>query len=438
MSPTLTERLETPIAGEYDVIVAGAGPAGVPAAVAAARTGARTLLIESASCLGGTWTAGILTWVFDIEKNGIGQEIIQRLTDRQAYVESDRRRMVCFTYDVETMKLTLEEMCEDNGVDVLLHTRVVAANVDHNRRIRAVVTESKSGRQAWRAKTFVDATGDGDLGAQAGCSFDFGSEAGEIQPMTYMAAIVVPDHRPLERFISFYAGSGEHRARTNAFKAYLADIDIDASYGVPTLFQIRGNLLALMVNHEYGVVSHDALQVTEATIRARAEVNRIVDALTTSPGPFNGCLLASTAEYIGVRDGRRLRGRYHVTVDDLQRGARFEDAVARVRFGVDVHAIHPEDKHKGNIRRGIQIQPYDIPMRALIAQEVDGLLMAGRCISGDWLAHASYRVTGEAVSMGEAAGTLAGVSAQTGRAPHEVPWAEVAPLIPECPDFWRQ
>jgi len=439
MPPTLTERIETPVVGEYDVIVAGAGPAGVPAAVAAARTGARALLIESASCLGGTWTAGILTWVFDIEKNGIGKEIIQRLTDRHGYVESDIRGMVCFTYDVEAMKLILEEMCQDNGVDILLHTRVVAADVDDVRRVRAVVSESKSGRQAWLAKSFVDATGDGDLSAQAGCSFDLGSEqTGEIQPMTYMAAIVVRDHSQLGRFISFYGGDDQHRVRSNAFKAYLADLGIDPSYGVPTLFQIRGNLLALMINHEYGVVSHDARQVTDATVRARAEVNRVVGALAASDGPFGGCLLASTAEYIGVRDGRRIHGRYRVSVDDIMNGARFEDAVARVRFGVDVHALTPEDKHKGNLNKGIQIQPYDIPMRALIAKDVDGLLMAGRCISGDWLAHASYRVTGEAVSMGEAAGALAGVSAESGRAPHEVPWAEVQPLIPANPESWKQ
>lgn len=435
----LSETLSTPYAGEYDVIVAGGGPAGVPAALAAARSGARTLLIEVNSCLGGVWTAGILTWVFDIEKTGIGNEIIERLRQRTGYVEASSRGMVNFTYDVESMKLILEQLCLENGIDIYLHTRVVGADVDpESKRLRAIITESKSGRQAWKAHTFVDCTGDGDLGARAGCGFDFGSDdSDEIQPLTFMSTIVVNNHRELEPYISFYGGVPEHRERTNAFKEYLADIGIDPSYAVPTLFQVRENLLAIMVNHQYDVVSHDAKQMTDATVSARAEVNQIVDALAESDGPFNGCYLASTAEHIGIRDGRRIHGRYRLTVDDLKRGARFEDAVCRVRFNVDIHATRRDvrDRKSQNARRGVDAQPYDIPMRAMIAKDVDGLLMAGRCISGDWFAHASYRVTGEAVSMGEAAGTLAGISAEQGRLPHDVPWADVRPRIPEVVDY---
>ncbi len=191
-----------------------------------------------------------------------------------------------------------------------------------------------------------------------------------------------------------------------------------------------------MINHEYGIDATDAKQVTDASQRGRIEINRVVDALTKSDGPFKGCLLASSAEYIGVREARRLHGRYTVTTDDLRRGARFDDAIARVRFGVDVHSPDPaEDKGNSNLK--IQAQPYDIPLRSLIAKDVDGLLMAGRCISGDWIAHSSYRVTGEAVSMGEAAGLLAAASTQTDRLPHEVPFSEIADQIGEMPEYWE-
>ena len=437
MQRTLTERLETPIAGEYDVVVAGAGPAGVPAALAAARLGARTLLLEAGGCLGGTWTAGLLTWIFDFERSGIAGEIIDRLDQRNARVELQQSKVLNFTYDVEAMKLVLEEMCRESGVDVLLHTRVVAAQVDEERRVRAAMSESKSGRQAWLGKTFIVTTGDGDLGAWAGCAYDMGAEeTGVLQPMTFYGTIVVGDHSKLSPFISFYRGANQHVEAYRAFRAHLADVGLSMSYGRPTLFQIRGNLLAFMVNHEYGVDATDARQITEATMRARAEINHAVDVLSASDGPFRGCLLASSAEYIGVREARRLHGRYTVTVDDLRRGTRFSDAVARVRFGVDVHSPDPR-RDKGNSDLGIQSQPYDIPLRALIAKDVDGLLMAGRCISGDWLAHSSYRVTGEAVSMGEAAGVLAAASAQTDRLPHEVPWQEIAERIPELPEFWN-
>lgn len=434
MGQVVEEKLKTPVAGEYDLIVAGAGPAGVAAAIAAARAAADTLLIEANGCLGGTWTAGILAYVFDMQ-SGIGMEIIERLKERRAYVQTAqegemREGRINFTYDIESMKLILDRMCREAGVDVLLHTRVVAAAVDDERRLRTIVTESKSGRQAWRAHAFVDATGDGDLGALAGNGFDMGSEEdGALQPMTYMGLIVVRSAEEVADCISFWQGVNEHGPRLRSFLKHLHALDIEPSYGGATLFQVRDNLLAIMINHEYGKDATDTRDVTEATFSGRAEVNRIVDALSATPGPFEGCLLAATPEYIGVREGRRLHGRYRVTADDLLSGARFRDAVARVRFGVDIHSPDPE-KGTGNTNLGMRARPYDIPMRALIARDVDGLLMAGRCISGDWIAFSSYRVTGEAVSMGQTAGALSAVSAQTGRLPHEVPWTDVEPAIP--------
>jgi hypothetical protein len=126
-----------------------------------------------------------------------------------------------------------------------------------------------------------------------------------------------------------------------------------------------------------------------------------------------------------VRDGRRIAGRYTVKQDDVITGVRHEDAVVRPTFGVDIHAISAEhNKTKAIENKGIKVKPYDIPLRALIAADVDGLMMAGRCISGDFIAHASYRVTGNATRMGEAAGAVAAVAATTKRLPHEVPWSE--------------
>ncbi|MDF2725541.1 MAG: tricarballylate dehydrogenase, partial [Paenibacillus sp.] len=186
----IEEHLRVPVCGRYDVVVAGAGPAGVAAAIAAARAGAKTLLLETAGCLGGVWTAGILAWVFDFDKDGITREITAELARRGARIAVSEGR---YTYDIEEMKLLLEEMCLEAGVEIQLHTRVVAA-VKEGRRLRGVVSESKSGRQVWVADCFIDATGDGDLGALAGCGFDYGyRNADEVQPMTYMALVTVPD-----------------------------------------------------------------------------------------------------------------------------------------------------------------------------------------------------------------------------------------------------
>jgi len=137
--------------------------------------------------------------------------------------------------------------------------------------------------------------------------------------------------------------------------------------------------------------------------------------------------IAATPEQIGVRDGRRIRGRFVVTRDDLVTGARQDDAVVRATFPVDIHALTAEaNKLKAYDDAGVKVQPYDIPYRALVARDVDGLLMAGRCISGDFIAHASYRVTGNAVAMGEAAGAAAAVAAKRKVAPHEIPWPDIA------------
>jgi hypothetical protein len=154
-------------------------------------------------------------------------------------------------------------------------------------------------------------------------------------------------------------------------------------------------------------------------------MNQIVNGLRKLGGPWAGIQLAATAEQIGVRDGRRIAGRFTVTKEDLIKGARYDDGVVRPTFSVDIHALTAEhNKEAGYTNRGIKVIPYDIPLRALIAKDVDGLMMAGRCISGDFIAHSSYRVTGNAVAMGEAAGVTAALAAASKRLPHEVPWTE--------------
>lgn len=412
---------------DADVIVCGAGPAGVAAALTAARAGARTRLFEVHGCLGGVWTAGLLTYIFDFDKPGLTRELTRRLDERDARRNQNPSR---FVYEPEEMKLLLEEMCVEAGVKVHLHTRVVAAFREQGR-LRTIVTESKSGRQAWRAPVFIDATGDGDLGAQAGCGWDIGqSKDCPCQPMTMNALAVVRDAKALAPFISFngndeFNGPGGHLACVEAFRQELKRAGVKTSYGDPTVFPVREDLVMLMLNHEYGIKPWDAEAISEATMRSRAEVFRVMRALRKLGGPWEGLQIAATAEQIGIRDGRRIHGRYTMTRQDLVEGARQKDAVARVTFGVDIHAHSRDENDQGAISHGdLKMKPYDIPLRALIAKDVDGLMMAGRCISGDFISHASYRVTGNSVAMGEAAGVVAAIAAKSGRLPHEVDWAE--------------
>jgi hypothetical protein len=187
--------------------------------------------------------------------------------------------------------------------------------------------------------------------------------------------------------------------------------------------------LLAMMNHEYGIKAFDAAQITAATMKARAELHRIVGALRGLGGPWSGLQLVATPEQIGIRDGRRIRGRYTVQRNDVATGITHEDAVVKATFPVDIHAYDRQHADGGYTSSGVKVKPYDIPLRALIARDVDGLMMAGRCISGDYIAHASYRVTGNAVAMGEAAGAVAALAAQSKRLPHEVPWVEVQSIL---------
>jgi hypothetical protein len=217
---------------------------------------------------------------------------------------------------------------------------------------------------------------------------------------------------------------GSMREPKQRLGALFEELGVPASYGHPTLFKIREDLFALMANHQYGVMCNDAEEITAATIRGRQEIHLQVAALRGSGGVWSEMRVVSTAAQIGIREGRRIHGRYEVSAKDLLEGARFEDAVCRVTMGIDVHSTDPG---KTNIveAKPHRSQPYDIPLRALIARDIDGLLLAGRCISGDFMAHSSYRVTGNAVSMGQAAGLCAARSVSSGCLPQNVPWGEV-------------
>jgi hypothetical protein len=415
-----------PVNAEADVIVCGAGPAGVTAAISAARAGAKVRLFEAHGALGGVWTSSLLGYLLDFDKPGFNVELVRRLRERGA-INGDG--MNGLSYQPEEMKLLLEELCAGAGVQVQLHTRVAVAYRE-GRRLAAIVTESKSGRQAWRAPVFIDATGDGDLGAQAGCEFEIGREKScPCQPMTMYALLVVKDVAAIAEQIHGTGNNGRH-VGPKAFQDTLRLAGVTPSYGKACLFPIQGNLVLLMANHEYGINATDAAQVTTATLRARGELHAIVRGLRQLGGPWDGVQIAATPEQIGIRDGRRIKGRYFMTKEDLITGARQDDAVVRATFPVDIHALSAEENKKSAYGSGgVKAQPYDIPLRALIARDLDGLMMAGRCISGDFIAHASYRVTGNAVAMGEAAGATAAVAVKNKTAPHEVPWSEVQPVI---------
>jgi hypothetical protein len=422
-----------PVIKNTDVIVCGAGPAGIGAALAAARTGARVQLIDVHGCLGGVWTAGLLTWIIDTyDKPGILRDLMQRLEERGAAISRDNSRAIlhpqsqfAFGYDVEKMKVLLEEMCCEAGVDVRLHTRVAAAHCDEQKELTTIITESKSGREAWQAKAFVDCTGEGDLAALAGCGFDYGNEMGQAQPMSLLGIIGGIDANEIALFHRFHVDANKNTdLKRNAKQALLEEMKragVTPSYEAPSLFKITDNLFTLMAHHEYGACGMNADDVTHATFSGRRELHQIVAALKSLGGVWKNLHLVSTAEQIGIREGRRIHGLYTVDTKDITEGARHPDAICRSHFGVDVHSTDPAT-NKAIAKHDYKTAPYDIPLRALIAKDVKRLLLAGRCISGNFYAHASYRVTGNAVALGQGAGVAAALSAQHHMLPQDLPW----------------
>lgn len=413
---------EIPVVGDYDVIVCGGGPAGFAAALAAARSGAKTALLEVHGCIGGIWTAGMLSWILDgFNKPGIMAELIRRLGEQG----NGKKVNSAWVYHPEPMKLLLEDMLLEAGVTIRLFTRVVGAVNDDKNRLAAVVTESKSGREVWTAKSFIDATGDGDLAAQAGCGFDFGRPGdGVTQPMSLMVLFHGVKTDGIAPFINHLAEARDLGKGKANFLAELRSAGIEPSYGGPSIFEIHDGLYAMMANHQYGVSAINADDMTRATLEARRENHAMINALRKKGGPWKDVEIISTGEQIGTREARRIHGRYSVTDEDLKNGARFEDGICRVTFGIDVHSTDP-GKTKAIEEKPFKSQPYDIPLRSLMAKDVDGLVLAGRCISGGFIAHSSYRVTGNSVAMGEAAGVVCAVAAREKVLPHEVPFGEL-------------
>ncbi len=390
---------------DYDIAICGAGPGGVGAALSAARLGLRALLIEQTGCVGGCWTSGMMGISLDMPgKGGIPLEILEALLESGNAQWVDARS---YTYDIEAMKRLLEQLLTDAGVEVLLYAPISGV-LREGQRIAAITVEGYES-QRFTADFFVDATGHGTLGMLSGCAFDMGHpEKKALQPASLHAMVTgVPNT---------WASDIHNPARKKALYALLEGAGAAPSYPAPLLFQPKAGkpLWMLAINHQYEVSPESAQSVSRATLAARAEIGRAIAALQTIPG-WEGLTLCATADQIGLRDGRRIRGLYTLTTDDALAGRRFPDGVVPIHQSIDVHQLSEQDTSAAH-SKGKRFQPFQIPLRCLIAEGADNLLLAGRCISGEFLPHSAYRMTTSACAMGEAAGIAAARAGAGGRA----------------------
>lgn len=381
----ITETLSTPVYGEYDAVVVGAGPAGCGAAIALGRSGMKTLLIEKFNCLGGAWTTGFMNPFFDHQrKTGIVGELVSELKEKEQF-----GGFWNMSFNYEYMKRILERKMSEANVEVLYNTTFSKTLIEE-KKVYGIIAENIEGRFAVLARYVVDATGDGNVAASAGCPFVLGEDGDfrECQAMTLMFLVGnIPEKYKdglmiYEKLNAVYEKAGKQ-----------------IPFKVPYLIPVPNSHFGVVqFTHMYEYNPLSAKDLTAATMEGRQQLIDAFEFLTRYDEEFRDLELITSSSVLGVRESRRIVGEYYITEDDILNGARFEDAVAYVTFGADFHT----KSNKG--QRCFQVQPYHIPLRSLIPQGYKGIVVAGRCISGSREAMASYRVTGNCAQMGENAG----------------------------------
>ena len=386
-----------PVRNTCEVLVVGAGPAGIGAAVAAARAGARVTLVEEGGKLGGMWTLGLVSPFFDtLGKSGLNEEIRTALAERNAF-----GGLWNIAFDPVEMELLLDRLVLGAGIDVLLYTRAVGPIVEDGA-VKGVWIENKSGAAAILADWVVDCTGDAELAVAAGCGFDSGAPGdGGLQPMTLMFRIsgVRADY-PKDDSSLWYRRLAEVVGKERAVEA--------VPFARPAIIPLPGGYGDALIQwtHVYHVDGSVAEQRSQATFEARRQVSAAMELLKSIRDVLGDVHVSALPSVIGVRETRRIHGLATVTDEDVLESRRHPDDVCIVNFNVDIHNTS-RNEGKTKAQTLVKHQGFGIPFGALVPKGVDRLFVAGRPISGSFMAHAAYRVTGNCLAMGEAAGSAA-------------------------------
>jgi hypothetical protein len=390
-----SERLQTPIVARYQVVVAGGGPSGVIAAAAAARSGASTLLIERYPFLGGNGTAGLMTCYNGFRNQrppealqtvkGIPADYIAELVRLGGIAEDDPYPKAkhevakgdlpyCIGFDPEAAKIASLNLLKKEGAALRLHSWVVGPMLD-GVRVRGVIVESKSGRQAIAADIVIDATGDGDIAARAGAPFMGPAEKGDRMGMSLMYIL------------------GGLPADSKDFSGGIRLGDRVVKWGPG-----------------FGGDGLDVENLTKAEVQSRLKLWDQVRDFKKGPGR-ESVYLSQIATGIGVRETRRVQGEYTVTEQDAINGTHFPDVVAI--------SSNPMPSYHGQ-RFFFAHEGFDIPYRSLVPKKIEGLVLTGRCISCEQGPFQSARSMAPAMAVGHASGCAAALAAQGNVAPRRL------------------
>ena len=393
---------EIPIIGEYEVIVVGGGCAGLCAAIASARAGARTLLIERFGFLGGTATASLMNNINGFRNQvepdgiqtvkGIAQEIILELykiggLGKSPYPQKEydiTKGELSYSYcvDPEKFKYVTLKLSVEAGVEILFHTCFSLPIMEGNA-VRGVIFENKSGRQAATAHVVVDASGDADVAARAGAPF-------------WMSGV---DEQKILRDNLMYKIAGLENSLFGSCR-----------YGDASVVWGPGGVFG----------GNDAFQISRAEIETRLRVFQHFQELKAKNPDLANAYVAETPVLLGIRQTRFVEGEYKLTAEDAIQGRRFDDVVAI--------SSCPIISYYG-YRRYLEHEGYDIPYRCLVPKRVDGLLVAGRCISSEQQPYESHRAMAPVMAIGQAAGAAAALCAKMGCRPRDLPVRELQKLL---------
>ncbi|MGH2534422.1 MAG: FAD-dependent oxidoreductase [Thermomicrobiales bacterium] len=401
-----------------DVLVVGAGSAGCSAAIAAARPGCSVTLVERYGFLGGVST-GVLDTFYGFYTpgsearrvvDGVPGDIVRELGARKAAFERPNTfgAGTGITYHPETLKRVYEEMALTSGVQILLHTFCTDAIVEDGR-LAGVVVDSKSGLQRIDARVTVDCSGDADVAARAGAPCEQAGVESPVQTATTTFRVCNVD---VPRAVTIKRDRMAELMKTAVARDRYDLPRLDGSiHRTP----VPGVMLAIM-SRVPDLDATDPVDLTRAEIEGRRQVEQYVRFLREYVPGYERADLIATSVQIGVRESRRIRGEYWLTEADVVAARRHDDDV--VLCGAPI-----EDHHTGSDTRWQYLpdgEVYGIPYRSLLPLQVEGLLVAGKCLSASHDAHASARNMAQCMAMGQAAGTAAALAVETGRTPRAI------------------
>ncbi|MEA2129503.1 MAG: hypothetical protein QOJ85_2394 [Solirubrobacteraceae bacterium] len=432
------------VAGTADVLVVGGGPAGLGAAIGAARAGADVILAERHGFLGGNATAALVMPLMSFHNevraaaevdtaglrllptdHGPGEpvvagplsDLLNLLFQSGGAIPPTQETGYTVPFDPECYKLATLDLLDEAGVRFLFHA--FASGVVGPGGADGVVFETKSGPLVLDAHTIIDCSGDGDVAAAAGAPYAVGRDVdGLTQPMTLMFRMVQFERT---RFAEYVKEHPEQWRGVHGLWQLVAAAEASGELDLP-----REDILFFGTPHEHEVSvnstrtsgrGHDVWDLTRAEWRSRLQMRQIDRFLRTHVPGFEDAYNAQSGAAVGVRETRRICGRYVLTGEDVLRARKFDDGIARGSYPIDIHA--PEGK--GTVLTRLPLRDaYDVPLRCLLPRGLERMLVAGRCISGTHEAHSSYRVTPIAMATGHAAGVCAALAAREGRPPHAV------------------